>query len=119
LQGSAFVGTATIRGKTGPCRIEVGGIGSILGKYSLSLTSVPNGRITGSGTLKVGLTAVPVTVTGSVVRGKVSLTVKGGATFLKMKNGAFSGPGFTAQKWSAQGFGALVSGRALPVTPVN
>ena len=119
LQGSAFVGTVTVRGKTGPCRIAVGGIGPILANYDLALSSSGNGRITGNGTLTVGQKMILVTARGGVTRGKVALTIKGEKTFLKTKAGEFTDAGFIAKKWSAQGFGALAKGRGLEIALAN
>jgi hypothetical protein len=119
LEGSAFVGTATLKGKESPCRLLVPGIAPIRAEFTLALSSPSDGQIAGRGTLRVGPQQLPVQATGRIANGQAALTLKAGKSTLKLSRGVFNSQGFTAAKWTAQGFGALRKGRNLPVTLVR
>lgn len=111
LKGGVFIGTATMRGKRTAARLEVTGVGPIRAIYEVTLASAGSGAVTGTGTVTVARTAVPVTAKGRVAKGKGTLALTGGKTFLRTSTGALEGVNFTAAKWTAQGFGALLAGR--------
>ena len=95
--------------------MDVTGIAPIRGAYTLALTSPADGQISGQGVLRVEQRRIPVKARGTIVGGKVALTLIGGKTVLKATNGQFNSLGFTAAKWTAQGFGALRKGRNLKI----
>lgn len=117
LVGANFIGTATVRGKKAPCRIDVTGVGPLRANYNLALATASNGRITGAGTLKVGQKNAPVTAAGRTSRGAVTLTIKEGKRpVLRIVDGKTEATGFTA-KWIGQGFGGLTKGSSLRFAP--
>lgn len=117
LQGSAFIGRATIRGKTGPCRIDVSGADAIVGRYQLSLAPIGKGRVTGSGTLAVGSETSMVSVRGTQNKsGDVALKITGSGTVAQLGRGQLVGNTFTFRKTTVQGFGALAKGTNLKLT---
>jgi hypothetical protein len=114
LQGSAFVGTAVLRGKESRCRLLVSGIAPIRADFTLALSSPADGQIAGAGVLRAGTQQLRVTARGRIVGGKLALTLTAGKATLKLSGGTFTSQGFVAAKWTAQGFGALRKGRNLP-----
>lgn len=111
LEGSAFVGTVTLRGKTSPCRMEVSSVGPLRARYELSLACAANGTVTGAGTLTVGRESIAVTLRGKARKQRLTLAIKAGTTQLKITGAEIAEGSVYAPNWKAKGFGALVKGR--------
>jgi hypothetical protein len=118
LLGAAFRGTLKLGAKSTVCAVDVTGVGAIKADYALSLLVAANGRIFGAGTATVGRTQIAVATMGSFLNGKGSIAITGEKTFLRSSSLQLDATGFTAVKWTAQGFGALTPGVKLQVAAV-
>jgi hypothetical protein len=116
LKGGAFAGTLELGETKADCRLDVTATSPLRPAFVLALTGEAGGAFSGPGTLFAGTRQVAVNAVGGIAKsGEVSLTIKGRKVLLKVMRGRLESGAIVADKWRAQGFGALAKGVALRI----